>query len=174
MNDAHAASAAASDAHSYAVGRAEEAFIFQAQCEIENLMKLKGVRPRELSRRMKVSEARISQLLGDNGRKNLTLRTIARIFHCLNETPHLVAASALPIDTEIESEGGEIEQAIHPAAAGKWTINDGLQKRGASTRTTVETGSGTDRLPSSKHKIKSWASVELDTPEPPSTTSRAK
>jgi hypothetical protein len=171
MSNPHAASAAASDAHSYAVKAAEEAFILQAQSEIESLMKLRNVRPRVLSRRMKVSEARISQLLGDKGGKNLTLRTIARIFHCLNETPHLGAASAW----QGEGQASEAEPAADLVVAGKWTIKGKLLDGRAAPRSGAKAGADDDHLRSSKSKISSWANVELNVPVPPSsTTSRAK
>ena len=63
---------------------AEEALIADTQFAIHNLLEVKGVSRAELARRLSLSEARISQIFSDDP-KNLTLRTIARIFRVLNE-----------------------------------------------------------------------------------------
>ena len=47
-----------------------------------------GLRARDLSKRLNVTEARVSQMFGEQA-KNLTLKTIARIFYHLNETPYI-------------------------------------------------------------------------------------
>lgn len=81
-------SAAACDADTYAVEVAVADFVLAVQCEIQKLMTDKGLRARELSKRLQVTEARVSQMFGEQA-KNLTLRTIARIFHHLGETPYI-------------------------------------------------------------------------------------
>lgn len=69
---------------------AEERFLLLAQTEIQKLLNSKKLRYRDLSKRLGVSEARISQMFGDEA-SNLTIRTIARVFHQLDETPILIA-----------------------------------------------------------------------------------
>lgn len=69
---------------------AEDALITDVQFAIHNLLELKGVLRAELARRMGVSESHISQLFKDNSR-NLTLKTIARIFRALDEEPHITS-----------------------------------------------------------------------------------
>jgi predicted transcriptional regulator len=65
---------------------AEADFILAVQSEIQRVMNDKGLRARDLSKRLGVSEARISQMFGEQA-KNLTLRTIARLFFKMSETP---------------------------------------------------------------------------------------
>lgn len=78
---------------------AEESFIADVQFAIHNLLEAKGVSRADLARAMGVSEARISQLFSDNPR-NLTLRTIARMFYAAGEEPQLTSktlASLIPV-----------------------------------------------------------------------------
>lgn len=65
---------------------AEDSLIADVQFTIHNLLEQKGVSRAELARRLSVSEAYVSQLFSDVTR-NLTLRTIARVFKALGETP---------------------------------------------------------------------------------------
>lgn len=69
---------------------AEHAFLLMAQTQIQKLLNEKGLRYAELSRRLGVSEARVSQMFGDEA-SNLTLRTIARVFHKLGEKPVIMS-----------------------------------------------------------------------------------
>ena len=73
---------------------AEERFLLAAQVEIQRLLNEKGLRYKDLAHRLGVSEARVSQLFGDDA-NNLTIRTIAKIFHKLGETPKLMTERAL-------------------------------------------------------------------------------
>ncbi|PZR32591.1 helix-turn-helix transcriptional regulator [Caulobacter segnis] len=61
---------------------AENAFINDLQLEIENALRERDFTQVDLARLMGVSEARVSQILGGNGR-NLQARTIARIAHAV-------------------------------------------------------------------------------------------
>lgn len=81
-----AGSAATCDADMVAVEIAEAEFIVAVQSEIQRVMNGKGLRARDLSKRLNVSEARISQMFGDQA-KNLTIRTIAKLFFHLGESP---------------------------------------------------------------------------------------
>ena len=68
----------------------EEAFLLQVQCCIQELLNDKRLKYRDLSKRLGVSEARVSQMFGDDA-SNLTIRTIARIFYQLGEKPVLLS-----------------------------------------------------------------------------------
>lgn len=65
---------------------AEEAFIADLQQAIHLLMEQKGVSRAELARRIGVSGAYVTQMLG-NKPQNLTARTIARVYVALGEEP---------------------------------------------------------------------------------------
>lgn len=71
---------------------AEERFLLLVQMQIRRLLKAKQLKYRDLSKRIGVSEARISQMLGDDP-TNLTIRSVARIYHQLGETPILRSLS---------------------------------------------------------------------------------
>lgn len=86
MNKIAAGSAATCDADMVAVEIAEAEFIVAVQSEIQRVLNGKGLRARDLSKRLNVSEARISQMFGDQA-KNLTIRTIAKLFYHLGESP---------------------------------------------------------------------------------------
>jgi transcriptional regulator with XRE-family HTH domain len=68
---------------------AADKLIADTQFAIHNLMEAKDVSRRELARALDVSEPRISQLFHDT--TNLTLRTIARIFHVLGEDARITS-----------------------------------------------------------------------------------
>ena len=104
MTQVSQTSAAACDAETYAVEPAEAEFVLAVQCQIQKLMHAKGMRARELSKRLRVTEARVSQMFGEQA-KNLTLKTIARIFYHLGEKPHITTSE------EVES------------ALANWTMN---------------------------------------------------
>lgn len=67
----------------------EEAFLLQVQCCIQGLLNDKRLKYRDLSKRLGVSEARVSQMFAEDA-SNLTIRTIARIFYQLGERPVLI------------------------------------------------------------------------------------
>lgn len=121
MTQVSQTSAAACDADTYAIEAAEADFVLAVQCEIQKLMNAKGLRARELSKRLKVTEARISQMFGEQA-KNLTLRTVARIFHQLGETPYLST------NEEFERVLAQARGEVGPDRD-RWTVNfvDDLQ-----------------------------------------------
>jgi len=63
---------------------AEEGFVADVLGDADWVLQHKGISRKELALRLNVSEARVSQMFSANGR-NLTLRTLARIFHALGE-----------------------------------------------------------------------------------------
>jgi len=69
---------------------AEDALITHVQFAIHNLLTKKAVTRAQLARRMGVSEPYVSQLFKDNSR-NLTLKTIARIFCAIGEEPQITS-----------------------------------------------------------------------------------
>ena len=64
--------------------QAEEEFIVDVQYAIQKLLNESGVSYAHLAKKLGVSAARVSQMFGDEAH-NLTLRTVARIFHVLND-----------------------------------------------------------------------------------------
>ena len=90
----------------------EEAFLLQVQCFIQELLNEKRLKYRDLSKRLGVSEARVSQMFGEDA-SNLTIRTIARIFYQLGERPVLLS----------ERECGKLDAAGDGYTAGDdWTM----------------------------------------------------
>jgi transcriptional regulator with XRE-family HTH domain len=67
---------------------AENRFVTDVQLVIERAMDERGISQADLARVLDVSEARISQILSDNG-KNMQARTIARIAHALALIPSI-------------------------------------------------------------------------------------
>lgn len=64
--------------------RAEERFVVDVQHRIQTLLNDRGMTYANLASDLNVSGARVSQMFGDEA-SNLTLRTVARIFHALGE-----------------------------------------------------------------------------------------
>ena len=69
---------------------AEDALIADVQFALHNLLAKKEVSRAELARRMNVSDAYVSQMFRDHAR-NLTLKTIARIFRAVDEDPRITS-----------------------------------------------------------------------------------
>lgn len=108
-------SAADTDSEVVAIEEAEADFILAVQSAIQKLLTNKGLRARDLSKRLQVTEARISQMFGDQA-KNLTLRTIARVFYHLDETPLICTIR------EFEDAIGENEGKSNVEYQ-QWTVN---------------------------------------------------
>lgn len=93
-------------ADEYALALAQERIVVEAQVAIHRLLRKAGLKQSDLAGLLGVSEARVSQLFGDNAR-NLTLRTLARVFHVLGSRCRVVDAAELtqapaPAETAIE------------------------------------------------------------------------
>lgn len=108
----------------------EDALISDVQFAIHNLLEVKKMSRADLARKLGVSEARISQLFSDTPR-NLTLKTIARVFHALNERPRvtcdtldLIIERANNIDlceaSDIDQDGLLIEMVESSSTTWKW------------------------------------------------------
>lgn len=64
-----------------------ERLLLEATENLCLVMEREGVTSRELARRLKVSPARVSQML--DGTRNLTLATLAEAFHALGRSLHI-------------------------------------------------------------------------------------
>ncbi|WP_170216377.1 helix-turn-helix domain-containing protein [Allostella humosa] len=107
---------------------AEEALIADVQFAIHNLLEIKDLKPVDLARILGITEPRVSQIFRDEP-TNLTLRTIARIFHALGEVPQLTCPalqSIIPVkgDGRTQRErfapGEAITQAYSPKGGQEW------------------------------------------------------
>lgn len=86
---------------------AQDRFLIMVQSAIQNVLNDKGLKYRDLARRMRVSEARISQLFSDDA-SNMTVKTIAKVFYHLDATPILLSAQALEL--KLSAAGGGRDQ----------------------------------------------------------------
>ena len=117
----------------------EEAFIADVQYEISLLMKRKRVSRSELSRRLGVSPACVSQCFGDDG-GNLTCRTIAKIFAALGERPKLSSDSSdrgNPVIAAANSSCVDDWADVSSLAGSSWNAEDISEPR----KSTTESGS---------------------------------
>lgn len=87
---------------------AEERFLLATQVEMQRLLNASGLKYKDLARRLCVSEARVSQMFGDDA-NNLTIRTIAKIFHQLGEKP-LIMSKAI-YDRRLAEARGAVDPA---------------------------------------------------------------
>ncbi len=71
-----------------------EGLVFNVQLKIHQALKDNDISQRELARRVGVSPARVSQWLSQTG-ANLTLKTLARIFHALDDAVGVERKSVL-------------------------------------------------------------------------------
>ena len=90
---------------------AEDTLIADVQFAIHNLLATKRISRAELARRIDVSKARISQIFKDNTR-NLTLRTIAQIFHAVGEEARVTSPA---LDRIIPAEATTSKQGARPS-----------------------------------------------------------
>src|SRR3954466_4496948 len=86
------------DSIAYAELKAEPKFLLAVQSELQRIMNNKGLKYRDLARRLGVSEARVSQMFSDQAR-NLTIRTIAKVFFKLDEEPIVITSTELELLT---------------------------------------------------------------------------
>lgn len=93
---------------------AEECALIEAQRALQRLVNARGLKYRDLAHRMRVSEARISHLFGDDP-TNLTLRTMAKAFHVLGEEVVIMARSEL--ERALSEARGEAQE-----AQGTWHV----------------------------------------------------
>lgn len=67
-----------------------EAMVFSVQLALQKAMNRRGVSNKELSERLGMTPARVSQIFSSNG-PNLTIKTIARIAHALGDDFEMVS-----------------------------------------------------------------------------------
>lgn len=72
-----------------------ERLAFEAQLRIQEAMREGGVSQKELAKRLGCTPARVSQYLRDGG-INITLKTLARIMHALNDECHVTKEKNSP------------------------------------------------------------------------------
>lgn len=100
---------------------AEERLLLAAQTAMQKALNERGLRYRDLAKLMVVSEARVSQIFGDDA-GNLTIRTIAKVFHHLEEVPLLITRT--DFDRQLAQAAGEAFDA-EPV----WVFADGNRHR---------------------------------------------
>ena len=71
-----------------------EALVFATQVALQRAMSQKGVSYKELSERLGMTPARVSQIFSTSG-PNLTLKTIARIAHAIGEDFEFVSRAEI-------------------------------------------------------------------------------
>lgn len=130
---------------------AEERFLLAAQVEIQRLLNDKGLRYRDLSKRLHVSEARVSQMLGDDA-SNLTIRTIAKIFYQLDERPMLISSSEL--QRRIAEAAGTSDHSI------TWTFAGAVEELAVDSATQLVEKELPSRQSSRPVSSKAWLTAE--------------
>ena len=134
---------------------AQERLLFMVQSTMQRMLNDQGLRYRDLARRMSVSEARISQLFGDEA-SNMTIKTIAKVFHHLNAKAMIMAAD------ELEKKLAEARGQTEPRVTAQWIVSESLNE--------LELGVTADVVPSDViHKDVSgptatprdWADAEI-------------
>lgn len=147
------------DTDTYAAKAAEATFILHTQTEMQRIINRKGLRYRDLSRRMGVTEARVSQMFGDTA-TNLTIKTVARVFHHLGETAYLTTLE------EVERQLAEARGTQPDGDAHRWTVigleSDKFQMAGdvslADAPTPID-------VPASRQSFDRWVRAEAALPQ---------
>ena len=98
-------------AEDYELVLAQERLVVDVQVAIQQLLQKRGLRQGDLAELLGVSAARVSQMFGDEAR-NLTLRTLGRIFHVLGT--RCVVAEADDASPAIEEPDAPISGQIGP------------------------------------------------------------
>ena len=86
-----------------AANYAGDDLIVDVQFAIHNLLEAKEMSRADLARALDISEARVSQIFSDNP-KNLTLRTVANIFHAMGEEARITSHT---LDALVASAGNQ-------------------------------------------------------------------
>jgi len=146
------ASAATCDAETFALETAEAELILAVQCEIQKLMNDKGLRARDLSRRLNVSEAWVSQIFGRQA-KNLTLKTISKIFYHLGETAYVTTQDSF--DRALASARGDVVDRSE-----RWTVSGLVEDIEATASTAGEPGDMAPPVIVSGRFLDGWARAE--------------
>lgn len=88
-----------------------ESLVFSTQVALQRAMNRKGVSNKELSDRLGMSPARVSQIFSSSG-PNLTLKTIARIAHALGEDFEFIRKEDVKVPTLPEGKAKEFRSVI--------------------------------------------------------------
>ncbi len=140
------------DAETFALEAAEADFTLAVQSMIQRLLNEKGLRARDLSKRLNVTEARISQMFGDQA-KNLTLKTIARICHQLGETPLILTEA--DFNRSLASAKGD-----YVAREGRWIMSGLPISIDPASNISVDKTEGPLTATSTVHVLNRWAKAE--------------
>jgi DNA-binding Xre family transcriptional regulator len=130
---------------------AEARFVLMAQVEMQRLLSEKGLKYKDLSSRLGVSEARISQMFGDDA-NNLTVRTIAKVFHQLGEKPLIMSKC------QFERRLAQARGAADPAPF--WTLAGSIEDLNVGPCTQLVHRATRAREPSLPATGSDWASAE--------------
>jgi transcriptional regulator with XRE-family HTH domain len=121
---------------------AQDRLLFMVQTTMQRLLNDQGLKARDLARRLDVSEARISQLFSDDA-SNMTIKTIARVFHHLNAKPLILS------EHELQEKVADAKGELSAPAAGQWLVSESLHE--------LELGVAADVVPpKSLRKDASW------------------
>lgn len=91
-----------------------ERLLLEATENLCLVMEREGVTSRELARRLRVSPARVSQML--DGTRNLTLATLAEAFHVLGRSLHVTYG---PLTDRVKLHQEKGRKRVRRAGAGK-------------------------------------------------------
>lgn len=145
------------DADTYAAKAAEAAFILLTQTEMQKIMNRKGLRYRDLARRMGVTEARVSQMFGETA-TNLTIKTVARVFHQLGETAYLTTQEEF--ERQIAEARGAQNEESH-----RWTaVGLGSDKFQMAGDVALEEAPMAVEVTATHHSFERWLRAEAALP----------
>lgn len=134
---------------------AEDRFLLSVQSTIQKLLNDRGIRYRDLAKRMGVSEARVSQMFGDTA-TNLTIRSIAKILHLLGDAPVLLSKEQLRRQlAEARGAGG--------AAQARWSVDAGDHRYLAVEQSAelIDAAESVKDAPQPKPTDRDWALAEV-------------
>lgn len=83
---------------------AEEELLAKVQADLVWLMDDAKLNRAELAKLLNVTKSRVTQILDEDGGQNLTLRLLARVFHCLGEKAEVSSARLNELYTELDSD----------------------------------------------------------------------
>ncbi len=80
----------------------EEDFLVEVETAINRIMSKKNIKQTELANKLEISKARVSQLLSENESKNMTLRTVAKIFAALGEKVEITSEAIRELNALVD------------------------------------------------------------------------
>jgi transcriptional regulator with XRE-family HTH domain len=101
------------DGKNYEIELVEENAVAHIQAMVLRLLDAKKITRAKLAEKMGVSQAHISQLLGDHPR-NLSVKKAARLFHALDEELIMTCAGIDRLNREADDRNAQIEMSLRP------------------------------------------------------------